>query len=261
VGDFIRKELGDEGLARSVLVVSTSAESAVMRVRAAFVATAVAEFFRDQGNDVLLLMDSATRVAMAQREIGLSAGEPPTTKGYPPSVFALLPRLLERSGKTACGSITAIYSVLVEGDDLNEPIADAMRGFLDGHIWLSRALANRGHYPAVSVLDSVSRLMNDVADAPCLAAARDVRRLLAVWADIEDLVNIGAYARGTNPLYDLTIEMKPRLDGFLRQELSERSTAEQTRAALLELHDLCRRTESELQARQASEGAPRKAGA
>ena len=177
VGDFISRDLGDEGLARSVVVVSTSDESPVLRVRAGFAATAVAEYFRDQGADVLLMMDSTTRIAMAQRQIGLAAGEPPATKGYPPSVFDLLPRLLERSGRTKTGSITGLYNVLVEGDDINEPISDAVRGILDGHLWLSRGLANRGHFPAISVLDSISRVMSDVVDAEHLQAASTLRRL------------------------------------------------------------------------------------
>ena len=235
VGDFIRKDLGEEGLKRCVLVVSTSHESPVLRVRAGFVATAVAEYFRDLGQNVLLLMDSATRLAMAQRQIGLSAGEPPTTKGYPPSVFGLLPQLLERSGRTERGSITGLYTVLVEGDDITEPISDAIRGILDGHVWLARSLANRGHYPAVSVLDSISRVMVDVTDEGHLRAARAVRRVLAVWSDIEDLVNIGAYAAGANVEFDVAVQMKPRIDEFLQQAISEHADGMQTRARLVEL--------------------------
>jgi len=235
VGDFLRKDLGEEGLSRCVLVISTSDESPVLRVRAGFVATAVAEYFRDLGNDVLLLMDSTTRMAMAQRQIGLSAGEPPTTKGYPPSVFALLPKLLERSGRTDKGSITGLYTVLVEGDDINEPISDAVRGILDGHVWLSRDLANRGHYPAVSVLDSISRVMPDVADQEQLDAAAMVRRVLAVWADIEDLVNVGAYAAGSNVDFDVAVQMKPVIDEFLQQAISERAVLSETRDRLVSL--------------------------
>lgn len=235
VGDFLRKDLGEEGLARVVMVVSTSDESPVMRVRACFVATAVAEYFRDQGNDVLLLMDSTTRMAMAQRQIGLAAGEPPATKGFTPSVFALLPRLLERAGRTERGSITGLYTVLVEGDDINEPISDAVRGILDGHIWLSRDLANRGHYPAVSALESISRLMPDLVTPEHRAAAANVKRILSVWADIEDLVNIGAYAKGTNPEFDLAIEMKPRIDELLRQGITERAPFAESCDALLAL--------------------------
>lgn len=237
VGDFLRKDLGDEGMSRSVLVMSTSDESPVLRVRAALVATAVAEYFRDQGADVLLLMDSTTRIAMAQRQIGLAAGEPPTTKGYPPSVFSLLPRLLERSGRTASGSITGLYTVLVEGDDLTDPIADAIRGILDGHVWLSRDLSNRGHYPAVSVLDSISRLMPDVVDAAHRTAAANVRRVLAVWRDIEDLVNIGAYAAGANVEFDTAVRMKPAIDEFLQQSMTDRADFDDTRRRLVELAD------------------------
>lgn len=235
VGDFIRKDLGEEGARRCVMVVSTSDESPVLRVRAAFVATAVAEFFRDEGNDVLLLLDSTTRIAMAQRQIGLSAGEPPTTKGYPPSVFGLLPRLLERSGQSSQGSITGLYTVLVEGDDISEPIADAVRGILDGHVWLSRDLANRGHYPAVSVLESISRVMNDAVTAEQQAAAREVRRLLAQWKDVEDLINVGAYVPGANPDIDLAVKMKPEIDAFLRQAIDDPADWPDTQERLAEL--------------------------
>jgi len=235
VGDFLRKDLGDEGLKRSVVVVSTSDESPVLRVRATFLATAVAEYFRDQGNDVLLLVDSLTRLAMAQRQISLAAGEPPATKGYTPSVFAMLPQLLERSGRTEQGSITGFYTVLVEGDDINEPISDAVRGTLDGHVWLSRSLANRGHYPAVSVLESISRVMIDVVDSEHLAAARRVGRILASWGDIEDLVNIGAYAAGSNADYDLALQGKPLIDAFLRQQIEERVDFADSRKELLSL--------------------------
>jgi len=235
VGDFLRNDLGEEGLKRSVVVVSTSNESPVLRVRAAFVATAVAEYFRDRGKDVLLLIDSTTRMAMAQRQIGLAAGEPPTTKGYPPSVFALLPQLLERAGCTPKGSITGLYTVLVEGDDIHEPISDAVRGILDGHVWLARELANHGHYPAIAVLESISRLMNSVVDTKHREAAEQVRRVLAVWSDIADLVNIGAYATGTNFDYDTAVAMKPKVDSFLRQSMDEHAAFDQTRESLSEL--------------------------
>lgn len=235
VGDFLRKDLGEAGLKRCVLIVSTSDQSPVLRVRAGFVATAVAEYFRDLGNEVLLLMDSTTRIAMAQRQIGLSSGEPPTTRGYPPSVFALFPKLFERCGRTDRGSITGLYTVLVEGDDINEPISDAIRGVLDGHVWLSRDLANRGHYPAVSVLDSISRAMSDVVDADHLSAAAEVRRVLAVWNDIEDLVNVGAYAAGTNVEFDVAVQMKPAIDEFLQQRIAERAEFKATRQGLLDL--------------------------
>jgi flagellum-specific ATP synthase len=236
VGDFLEKDLGDDARSRSVVMVSTSDESPVMRTRAAFAATAVAEYFRDRGADVLLLMDSITRVAMAQRQIGLAAGEPPATKGYTPGVFALLPPLLERAGRTAKGSITGFYSVLVEGDDINEPISDAVRGILDGHVWLSRPLANRRHYPAIGVLESVSRIMIDVVPPEHLTAARRVAQLMATWEDIADLVNIGAYAPGSNPAYDLVIQTRPAIDAFLQQRIEERVSLEQSRAALLELY-------------------------
>lgn len=246
VGDFLDKDLGTDARSRSVVLVSTSDESPVMRTRAAFAATSVAEYFRDQGADVLLLMDSITRVAMAQRQIGLASGEPPATKGYTPSVFALLPPLLERAGRTNAGSITGFYSVLVEGDDINEPISDAVRGILDGHVWLSRALANRRHYPAIGVLDSVSRIMIDVVSPEHLAAARRVAQLMATWDDIADLVNIGAYAPGSNPAYDLVIQTKPAVDAFLQQRIEERVTLEESHAALLELFETICATEQKL---------------
>lgn len=246
VGDFLRKELSEDARRRCVMVVSTSDDSPVLRVRAGFVATAVAEYFRDQGNNVLLMMDSVTRIAQAQRQIGLSAGEPPTTKGYPPSVFSLLPKLLERSGRTQRGSITGLYTVLVEGDDMNEPIADAIRGVLDGHISLSRDLANRGHYPAVSVLDSISRLMPDVADADHLRAAAMIRRATAVWKDIEDLVNVGAYVPGANVEFDVAVRMKPVIDEFLQQAMDERATMDDSRERLIRLYDEINKCRSEL---------------
>ncbi len=257
VGDFLRKDLGEEGRKRCVMVVSTSDQSPVLRVRAAFVATAVAEYFRDLGKEVLLLMDSTTRMAMAQRQIGLAAGEPPTTKGYPPSVFSLLPKLLERSGRTKKGSITGLYTVLVEGDDVTEPIADAIRGVLDGHVWLSRDLANRGHYPAVSVLESISRVMVDVVDAEHQAASRELRKVLAVWHDIEDLVNVGAYAPGANVEFDLAVRMKPALDEFLRQAIAERADFGATRDRLLKLGGEIETARAQLSA-QSERGASKK---
>ncbi len=235
VQDFIQRDLGEDGLRRTIMVVSTSDKSPVERVRAAFVATAIAEYFRDDGADVLLMMDSTTRMAMAQRQIGLAAGEPPATKGYTPSVFALLPQLLERAGRTARGSITGLYTVLVEGDDINEPISDAVRGILDGHVWLSRKLANRGHYPAVASLESISRVMPDIIDGEHAAAAKAVRAVLAVWDDIEDLVNIGAYAAGSNVDYDVAVQMKPEIDAFLQQDMHANSTLEQSRDGLAAL--------------------------
>ena len=252
VGDFIRKDLGEEGLKKCVLVVSTSDQSPVLRVRAGFVATAVAEYFRDLGKEVLLLMDSTTRMAMAQRQIGLSAGEPPTTKGYPPSVFGLLPKLLERSGRSDRGSITGLYTVLVEGDDLADPIADAIRGVLDGHVWLARDLANRGHYPAVSVLESISRVMVDVVDEEHRAAAVEVRRVLAVWNDIEDLVNVGAYATGANVEFDVAVKTKPAIDAFFQQPIDERADFDETRKGLLELAAGIRQIRGKLESNMAS---------
>lgn len=221
VRDFIEKDLGDEGRKRSVLVVSTSDRSPPQRLRACFTATSIAEYFRDRGANVLLLTDSVTRMAMAARQIGLAAGEPPATKGYPPSVFGAIPKLLERSGRSEQGSITGVYTVLVEGDDLNDPISDAVRGTLDGHIVLSRRLANRGQFPAVDVLQSISRVMPDVTTDEHRAAVQKVRRTMAVWDEIEDLVNIGAYAKGTNAEYDLAIEMRTPIEEFLRQGMSE----------------------------------------
>jgi flagellum-specific ATP synthase len=235
VRDFIERQLGEAGLARSVVVACTSNEAPALRVRAALHATTIAEYLRSQGMDVLLLMDSLTRVAMAQRQIGLAAGEPPTARGYPPSVWALLPRLLERAGRTRSGSITGIYTVLVDGDDLDDPLADAVRGILDGHIWLSRRLANRGHYPAVDVLTSVSRVADDVVSPEQRRAALLVRRVLATWNDIEDLVSIGAYVPGADRDYDVAVQTREAVLAFLRQEREECSTFAQTAAALREL--------------------------
>ena len=236
VSDFIEKDLGEQGLRRSVVVVSTGNQPPLVRVQAGAVATTIAEYFRDRGAHVLLLMDSLTRLAMAQRQIGLLAGEPPATKGYPPSVFNLLPDLLERSGCTARGSITGFYSVLVEGDDLNDPLSDAVRSVTDGHIWLSRDLASRGHYPAVDCLQSVSRVMIDVADADHQAAAREVQRLMAVYRDIEDMLTIGAYKMGANADCDLAIRSMPKIRELLAQRIDQSSPPERTRAALLDLH-------------------------
>jgi flagellum-specific ATP synthase len=219
VNEFLERDLGPQGLARSVVVVATSNEPALMRVQAAAAATAIAEYFRDEGRQVLLLMDSVTRYAMALREIGLAAGEPPATRGYPPSMFAQLPRLVERAGQNVHGSITAFYTVLVEGDDETEPVADTMRGLLDGHVWLSRKLAGRGHYPAVDVLASVSRLMNDVTSQKHQAAALVIRQLLAAHAEHEDLLSIGAYRRGTNRAVDTAIDMREALDALLQQRV------------------------------------------
>jgi flagellum-specific ATP synthase len=235
VNEFLEQDLGTEGLARSVVVVATSDEPALVRVRAAYTATAIAEYFRDLGKDVLLVMDSLTRFALAQREIGLAAGEPPTTRGFPPSVFALLPRLVERAGRSARGSITGFYSVLVEGDDSNEPISDAVRGLLDGHTWLSRRLAGRGHYPAIDILESLSRLMPAVAPREQLDAAARIRELLASYRDHEDLISIGAYRRGSNPVVDLAIDLRDEINAYLCQRVAEPSSVAAAREALLQL--------------------------
>ncbi len=235
LNDFIERDLGPEGLAKSVLVVATSNEPALVRVQAAMTATAIAEHYRDQGKNVLLLMDSLSRFALAQREIGLAAGEPPTTRGYPPSVFAMLPRLVERAGQNLRGSITAFYTVLVEADDPNEPIADAVRGLLDGHIWLSRKLAAKGHYPAVDVLESLSRLMPDVTSEEHRNAAVILRELLGAYRDHEDLISIGAYRSGSNRTVDVSIEMQDRINAYLKQQVAEPSTLEEARAGLIQL--------------------------
>jgi len=226
--EFIEKDLGPEGMARSVLVVATSDQSPLIRMRAAYAATAMAEFFRDQGNDVILMMDSVTRFAMAGREVGLAAGEPPTTRGYTPSVFAQLPKLLERAGRNNKGSITGIYTVLVDGDDFNEPIADAVRSILDGHIVLTRELADQGHYPSIDILRSISRLRSDVTPKDALAASRELIRLLATYRRVEDMVNIGAYARGANPEIDRALEMIGPINAFLCQEVAESQTLEES---------------------------------
>lgn len=224
--DFIEKDLGKEGLGKSVIVCATSDKPALIRLKGAFTATAIAEYFRDQGKKVILMMDSVTRFAMAQREVGLAIGEPPATKGYTPSVFAMLPRLLERSGMSDKGSITAFYTVLVDGDDFNEPIADAVRGILDGHIVLSRALAHKNHYPAIDILNSVSRLMPEIAESEHKTAASFMRDMLATYKDSEDLINIGAYSKGTNPKVDKAMEYNEVINNFLRQGINEHTSFE-----------------------------------
>jgi len=221
VRDFVEKDLGEEGLARSVVVVATSDEPALMRINGAYLATAIAEYFRDQGSDVMLMFDSITRFAMAQREVGLAVGEPPTTRGYPPSVYSLLPKLLERPGAQGHGSITGMYTVLVEQDDMNDPIADAVRAILDGHLVLSRGLATRGHYPAIDVLESNSRIMIDVVNAEHRFLAQQMREMLAVYRDAEDLINIGAYVEGSNKDIDRARKLRPAIHAFLRQDLAE----------------------------------------
>jgi flagellum-specific ATP synthase len=236
VNEFIERDLGPQGLAKSVVVVATSNEPALVRTQAASTATAVAEYFRDQGKDVLLLMDSLTRFALAQREIGLAAGEPPAVRGFTPSVFSRLPKLLERAGRTPQGSITAFYAVLVEADDPNEPVSDALRGLLDGHTWLSRRLSSRGHWPAVDVLESVSRLMPEVTDGEHVRAICAVRDLLGAYRDHEDLISIGAYHRGTNKTVDAAIDMQDHLDRYLCQPVEQPSTLADARQRLLQLY-------------------------
>ncbi len=228
VRGFLEHELGPEGLKRSVVVCATSDRPAPLRVRACFVATAIAEYFRDQGANVLLVMDSVTRLAMAQREIGLAAGEPPSQKGYTPSTFAILPKIFERAGAFPKGSITGFYTVLVEGDDMNEPIADAVRGILDGHIILSRHLGAAGHYPAIDVLQSVSRVASHVATPEHLKTARKVREAMATYQNSEDLINLGAYVSGSNPKLDTSIKARDKVLGFLRQDANERAPIQNT---------------------------------
>lgn len=222
VREFIERDLGPEGLARSIVVVATGNESALMRIRAAFYATALAEYFRDQGKKVVLMIDSVTRFAMAQREVGLAIGEPPSTKGYTPSVFSILPKLLERAGTCdGAGSITGLYTVLVEGDDMNEPIADATRGILDGHVVLSRELAAKGHYPAIDILQSTSRVMRDIVPSELVDCANEARDIIATYKNTEDLLAIGAYKRGQNPRVDRAVASIEDMNGYLRQKPDE----------------------------------------
>jgi len=228
VNEFIERNLGQEGLKRSVIIVVTSDQAAVLRIRGAQVATTIAEYFRDQGKKVILMMDSITRFAMAQREIGLAIGEPPTTKGYTPSVFALLPRLLERAGMSNKGSITGFYTVLVENDDMNDPVADTVRSILDGHIVLSRRLAEQNHYPSVDILQSVSRVMNDIIEENHLLASTKIRDILATYQEAEDLINIGAYVKGNNPRIDMAISHIEKIRIFLKQKQFEKANYQQT---------------------------------
>ena len=229
VRDFLERDLGEKGLARSVVVVATSDQSSLIRIQAALVATSVAEYFRDQGKRVMLMMDSVTRFAMAQREVGLAIGEPPTTKGYTPSVFALLPKLLERAGTTGHqGSITGLYTILVEADDMNEPVADSCRAILDGHVVLSRELASQNHYPAIDVLNSVSRLMRDIVGPDHLKAAANMRSVLATYKSVEDLISIGAYVKGSNPTVDKAIQRLDAVKTFLIQSREENTKWSET---------------------------------
>jgi len=237
VREFIERDLGEEGLQRSVVVVVTSDEAAILRIKGALVATTIAEYFRDKGLRVMLMMDSVTRIAMAQREIGLAVGEPPTTKGYTPSVFTLLPKLLERAGTGSTGSITGLYAVLVESDDLTEPVTDAVRAILDGHIVLSRKMASMGHYPAVDVLESVSRVMNDVIPKEHREAANRIKETLATYREAEDLINIGAYAQGSNQKIDHALSIIESVNGFLKQEIEEKVSYAETISSLMELSE------------------------
>ncbi|MBA9024869.1 MULTISPECIES: flagellar protein export ATPase FliI [Bacillaceae] len=238
VREFIEKDLGPEGLARSIVVVATSDQPALMRIKGALTATAIAEYFRNKGLNVMLMMDSVTRVAMAQREIGLAVGEPPTTKGYTPSVFSILPRLLERTGTNRLGTITAFYTVLVDGDDMNEPIADTVRGILDGHFILDRNLANKGQYPAINVLKSISRVMNNIVDNSHKLAAEKLRTALATFIESEDLINIGAYKRGSSKDIDDAIKMHPQIISYLKQGTHEKMTREESVINLKQLMGL-----------------------
>ena len=237
VVEFIERDLGEEGLRRSVLVVATSDQPAMMRSKCAMTATTIAEYFRDQGKDVLLMMDSLTRFCMAQREIGLSIGEPPVARGYTPSIYTALPKLLERAGSFERGSITGIYTVLVEGDDANEPISDTVRGIIDGHIMLSRKLAAQNHYPAIDVLGSVSRLMNDIVPREHKGAAAKLRNLMAVYNQNQDLISIGAYKAGSNAELDYAISHMERVNGFLQQETDQKVTLEETVSQLVAILD------------------------
>jgi flagellum-specific ATP synthase len=235
LNDFIEKSLGEEGMRRSVIVVSTSDENALCRIRAAHTATAIAEYFRDLGCDVMLMMDSVTRFAEAQREIGLSIGEPPAQRGYTPSVFDTIPKLIERAGTSKKGSITAFYSVLVEGDDMEGPVSDTVRGRTDGHIILSRALASRGHYPPIDILASISRLANDVSGVETKRAVRKVRSLMAAYAESADLIEVGAYKTGTNPATDEAIAKHAEIEEFLIQGETEKSTCAETLGRLAQI--------------------------
>ena len=228
VKEFIEEILGTEGMKRSIVIAATSEQPSLVKIKAAFVATSIAEYFRDKGMDVLFMLDSITRIAMAQREVGLAIGEPPATRGYTPSVFALMPKLMERAGTNDLGTMTALYTVLVEGDDFNEPISDTSRSILDGHIILSRALAHKNHYPAIDVLQSLSRVMNDVVDENHKTAAGIIRNLMAVYAKNEDLINIGAYVSGTDPVCDRAIALMDKINIFLKQTTKEKIDYDQT---------------------------------
>ena len=237
VREFIERDLGPEGLKRSVVIVATSDQSAMVRIKGSLIATAIAEYFRDEGKNVMFMMDSLTRVAMAQREIGLAIGEPPTTKGFTPSVFSFLPKLLKRTGAGKKGSITGLYAVLVEGDDMDDPIGDTARSILDGHIILSRKLSTKGHYPAVDVLDSVSRLFPDIADENHIKCTRELIELLSEYREAEDMISIGAYSEGSNPKVDRALQLKSKIDEFLRQDINEPSQFDDTLNSLYKALD------------------------
>jgi flagellum-specific ATP synthase len=232
VKDFLEKDLGEKGLRRSVVVAVTSDQPALLRLHGAFMATAIAEYFRDLGHDVLLMMDSVTRFAMAQREIGLAVGEPPTTKGYPPSTFMLMPKLLERAGTSPSGSITGMYTIFVEADDFNEPISDTARSILDGHIMLSRRLASQSHYPAIDLLESISRLMVDVVPEEHVLLSHMARDVLATYREAQDLINIGAYVKGSNPRIDYAQSKINEMNEFLKQRIGENAHFDQSVSAL-----------------------------
>lgn len=238
VKEFIEEILGAEGMKRSIVIAATSEQPSLVKIKAAFVATSIAEYFRDKGMDVLFMLDSVTRVAMAQREVGLAIGEPPATRGYTPSVFALMPKLMERAGTNELGTITGLYTVLVEGDDFNEPISDTARSILDGHIVLSRALAHKNHYPAVDVLQSLSRVMNDIVSNEQKSAAGVIRNLLAVHAKNEDLINIGAYVSGSDPLCDKAIALIDNINEFLKQSTKDKIDFTKSVNDLLQLGQL-----------------------
>lgn len=235
VKEFIEKDLGEDGLRRSIVIVATSDSPPLMRVKAALVATTIAEYFRDQGLDVMMMMDSATRLAMAQREVGLTIGEPPTTKGYTPSVFSMLQKTMERTGTAEFGSITGLYTILVEGDDMNEPIADAARGILDGHIVLSRKLASLGHYPAIDILESISRVRNDIITQEHKSAIMTIQELIATYKGAEDLISVGAYQPGINPKTDRAVAFNDIINHFLKQTVEQSSTLDETVGELLNI--------------------------
>jgi flagellum-specific ATP synthase len=260
VQDFLQHSLGEEGLRRAIVVVSTADDPPILRVRAARAASTIAEYFRDEGLNVLLLVDSLTRMAHAQRQIGLSVGEPPATKGYTPSVFGLLPEILERAGRAEKGSITGFYTILVEGDDFTEPVSDAVKGITDGHLWLDRRLANRGHFPAIDLLQSISRVRPEVTDKDHQKMTSRVCQLLATYAELEDLVNIGAYTPGANPTNDLAVRMNAKILDFLKQATNAPTTLDQAKIQLLDLYTTIEREAKtiEQQQRRPAQATPKK---